>query len=279
MGVIFKEKVLGCAFIIIHMKRYALKFAYDGQFFNGYARQPDHKTIEGDIIEAMKFLDIISTEVQVSPSSRTDKGVSALGNVLSLKTNFEKAGIIPALNSKLSYIWFYGIAEIPEDMNIRHAKERHYRYILPVGEMSADAIRKSSELFIGEHDFLYFSKKDRSREIGNTVRSIKDISVTEHDGFIRLDIYGTSFLWQMVRRMIWAIEGLAKGKLSEEEVKAALAGQQELRAHPAPSNGLTLVDVKYDLEFEHSFPKEKIINMWQNAMINSHFYNAFNQMH
>ena len=33
--------------------RIALKFAYDGRNFHGYARQPQLKTVEGEIIKAL----------------------------------------------------------------------------------------------------------------------------------------------------------------------------------------------------------------------------------
>ena len=106
--------------------RYALKFAYDGTAFEGYARQPDMHTIEGHIIGAMVQQGIIPKIQQgsVRTSSRTDKGVSAAGNVISIETDFSKEAILKALNVKLQGIVFYGIAEVDESFSPRKASVR-----------------------------------------------------------------------------------------------------------------------------------------------------------
>ena len=112
--------------------RYALKFAYDGSEFEGYARQSDGKTIEDEILLAMKQLGIIeyASTSKFQSASRTDRGVHAAGNVIAINTGFDKEALIPALNSKLDNIEFWALAAVDDDFNARHAKERWYRYLL-----------------------------------------------------------------------------------------------------------------------------------------------------
>ena len=73
--------------------RIVIKFAYDGRKFHGYARQPNLKTVEGELVEALvKHNFLKDTKESVFRSaSRTDKNVSALCNVVAFNTsNSEK---------------------------------------------------------------------------------------------------------------------------------------------------------------------------------------------
>jgi tRNA pseudouridine38-40 synthase len=67
--------------------RIALKFAYDRKQFNGYARQPSLKTVEGKIIDLLTSHDFIedAKESMFRSASRTDKEVSSLGSVVAFK--------------------------------------------------------------------------------------------------------------------------------------------------------------------------------------------------
>ena len=62
----------------------------------------------------------------------------------------------------------------------------------------------------------------------------------------RIDVCGNGFLYNMVRIMAGAILGSGAGRLSEEEVRAALqTGNRELLGKTMPANGLTLLSVDY----------------------------------
>ena len=66
--------------------RLALKIAYDGTKYHGFARQPKVKTIEGAIIDALIEIGAIKDvkDAQLGVASRTDKGVNAWGNLIAL---------------------------------------------------------------------------------------------------------------------------------------------------------------------------------------------------
>ncbi len=217
--------------------RYALKFAYDGQVFDGYARQPEGNTVEGEILQAMKDLGVIK-DVKASnfqSASRTDKGVSAAGNVVGVDSNFNKNKLIPALNSRLDGVAFYGIATVGDDFNPRHAKQRWYRYVLLRDRhTSKEKLEEAAQDFVGEHDFRALSKKDTGEE--NTVLTIDSIDIQESDDFLLIDIRARRFLWQMVRRL----------------VSAMLAEYHPSGIEPMPAENLVLMDVVYDFGFEIS---------------------------
>jgi tRNA pseudouridine38-40 synthase len=210
--------------------RYALKFAYDGQEFEGYARQPDMRTVEGEVIKAMQSLGIIddTRSSAFQSASRTDRGVSAAGNVIAIETGFDKDALITALNSKLEGAVFWAVAGVGDDFNARHAKVRWYRYVLPKSRCpDLDGLQTSSGRFVGEHDFREYSKKDTGDE--DTVLTIDSVDINKTDDFLYIDFKAQRFLWQMVRRLVAEITGAWSG--------------------PAPAENLILMDVAYDFTF------------------------------
>ncbi len=230
--------------------RVALKFGYDGSRFWGYQRQPDVRTVEGDIIRAMKKTRMIPDveESNFQGSSRTDRGASAVGNAVAIDTDFKKGEILKALNSNIEDTYFWGIAEVEDTFNPRHAKQRWYRYHLD-RDLDLDMLKKASDLFLGEHDFRSFCKKDDKP----TGRIVDSIALTKNEEFIQFDIRAQSFLWHMVRRIVSAVVKHTAGEISGEDIENALGGEQRdlglMPAHP-----LFLMDVSYGFEFDVELP-------------------------
>src|SRR5512137_2643497 len=90
-------------------QRVAMKFAYDGTGFCGFQRQPDRVTVEGTLVNALERTGAIrsSRECGYRSSSRTDRGVSALGNIISFRTSFRVDELCPAVNSEMEDVWAY----------------------------------------------------------------------------------------------------------------------------------------------------------------------------
>src|SRR4030042_1677668 len=89
--------------------RIALKCAYDGSLFHGFQRQPDKRTVEGTLVDALTRVGAIksSRECGYRSSSRTDRGVSAMGNIISFRTGFATGHICAAINSEMDDVWAY----------------------------------------------------------------------------------------------------------------------------------------------------------------------------
>lgn len=238
--------------------RYALKFGYNGKNYNGYARQPDLRTIEGEIIQALHKTKIIGDidEAKLRVASRTDLGVSALGNVLVFDSNFRSDEIIPALNAHLEDIWFYGIHKVNDEFNPRHAKLRWYRYYLNNAELEINEIRESAELFLGTHNFSNFARL----EDNDPHRTINSIDVTFSHDMIILDFKAQSYLWHMIRRIVGAILEVNREKITRDDIKLALSAHEKFDFQLAPPKPLILMDVSFDFEFEIDRTKMKYLH-------------------
>ena len=62
-------------------KNILLKIQYDGTNFHGWQKQPDVRTVQGEVEHVLRF--IAGYEVPVNGTSRTDTGVHALGQCCS----------------------------------------------------------------------------------------------------------------------------------------------------------------------------------------------------
>jgi tRNA pseudouridine38-40 synthase len=229
--------------------RYALKFGYLGKNFFGYARQPNLRTVEKDIINALRKNKIIEDEKSANfqSASRTDKGVSAIGNVLALDTDYRKDGIIGALNAHLHDIWFYGISPVDDGFNARFAKQRWYRYYLLDSGFDQEKIRELAKIFIGTHKFSNFAKIEEGKK---PERTIDSIDISKENDFIFLDFMGQTFLRNMIRRIVKALVDCAKQKISQEDILDALTGEVKFDFGMAAPEPLILMDVDYDFKFE-----------------------------
>jgi len=227
--------------------RVALKFGYDGTAFQGYHRQKGLRTVEGELIKALKSAWIIADEKKANfgSASRTDKGVSAIGNVISFNTDFKAKNILPNLNAKYNNIWLWGIAIVPEDFNPRHVERRWYRYCLPPF-FEKKLIEEGSKLFVGTHDFKSYTK--RAEE--DTVRTIDSITVRKQNDFIMLDFKAQSFLWNMVRRIVSALLRLESRSIRLEDIRESLKGEKRFNFGLASAEELVLMDVSHDISFE-----------------------------
>ena len=239
--------------------RLALKIAYDGRAYHGYARQPNVKTIEGEIIDALLEIKAIESveEAKLHVASRTDKGVSAWGNVIAFNTSMKKDSIINALCHLFKNIWIIGYASVEKNFHPRYAKQRKYRYYLVNNGLDIKKVREVAELFIGEHDFSNFAKIENK----NPIRKIDDIVI--HDGkIIKVDFTAKTFLWHQVRRIVSAIKKAGEGT-PIDEIKDALAGRKKTNFGIAPPENLVLMDVVYpkNLNFHYLKYVKDILKM------------------
>ena len=117
------------------------------------------------------------SECRYSKCGRTDKGVSALGNVFALWVwNLTKKGSKPkedntiepycsVLNRNLPPdIWILGYAEVPEYFDARFSCiYREYKYFFDPKGLNLSQMKIAASKLIGTHDFWNFCKKDESQ--------------------------------------------------------------------------------------------------------------------
>lgn len=271
--------------------RLAIKFAYDGSAFFGSSRQPNLKTVEGDIIDTLKTHHVIDDikKSKFQLASRTDARVSALGNVVAFDTEFQSKDVLNILNSKLNHCWFYGLADVDENFQPKSANQRWYRYYLfnaqktsvtdfendtSGGSIDVDILNSTVNLFLGKHDFKNFANP----HLENTIRTIDKISVEEKDYWLEIDIRARSFLWHQVRRLVNAWVSVARGELERVKVVTALnEPERKCDFGLAPPGPLFLMDIEYDFKFEINNQvltrtRKKIIRSWHRAELQEKFF-------
>ncbi|MFQ5838580.1 MAG: tRNA pseudouridine(38-40) synthase TruA [Thermoplasmata archaeon] len=237
--------------------RWAFKVAYLGGGFHGYQRQSGLRTVEGDLLEALQSRGIIDHpgHSRFQTASRTDKGVSALGNVIAFDSSFDPRKAISLVNSRLEDIWLHAYSEVPRAFNPRRAKERWYRYYLP-GDLDMARLSEAASLFTGVHDFRAFAKSG-----GRGICHILAMDCHNLGKWIALDVRSDRFLWHMVRRIARGLEMYAGGTIRLSRLERALEGGG-IDIEPAPPERLWLMDVTYDLNFR-GFTSERLAGQLQ----------------
>ena len=234
-----------------------LKFAYDGRYFHGYQRQDNQITVEGEILKILRKFEISDI---IKSASRTDRGVSALGNVIWIDSKSKRKAeeIVGILNSHLHNIYFHSYAL--KDINPRHARERWYRYHLLSRGYNLNLLKQSAKIFVGEHDFKNFT---RARK--NTVLKIDKIEIKKIGKIIAIDFFANHYLWNMIRRLVAAMQYYSQGNEFGGEIF-----EKRMNFGLAPPEGLILMDVSYDFDFEKIRIKEK----WRERMERT-FFSSF----
>lgn len=231
-------------------RRVALKFAYDGSGFCGFQRQPEKVTVEGELVRALERVGAIRSarECGYRSSSRTDRGVSALGNIISLRTSFPLTQLCTAANSEMEGIWVYSAVEVSDAFNPRAARQRWYRYYLADSGQNVGLMRELASRFVGVHDFSVYSRKDKR----NPMRKIDSITISEVGMFHAVDFRAESFLWNMVRRIVWMIGEGSAGRIPIDSI-GPKSPKKPVRVGLAPPEYLVLMDIDCGVVF----PKDR----------------------
>ncbi len=231
------------------MARVAVKFAYDGTRFMGSQRQPGERTAESELLRALVKIGAISSadEYRFRVASRTDRGVSALGNVFAVDTDFRPQELLAALNASCDDVFCYALARAPKNFSPRRAQGRWYRYHLPYRGQDLDMMIEGAKEFEGEHEFRQFCKPDGKV----TLRTLESVTIRREGELIVIDIRAREFLRNMVRRIVSALDQLGQGRVTVDEVRSALHGQGRSMGL-AEAEGLFLMDI--DLGLDWSYP-------------------------
>lgn len=122
-------------------KKVAVLIGYSGTGYKGMQLAPDQKTIEGDLFKAFVAAGAISKANADDPKkssfvrcARTDKGVHAAGNVISLKLIIEDEDIVQKINDNLTpQIRVWGFERTNNSFSsYQLCDSRIYEYLIPV---------------------------------------------------------------------------------------------------------------------------------------------------
>ncbi|KAJ2726894.1 tRNA pseudouridine synthase 1 [Coemansia sp. Benny D115] len=131
-------------------RRVALLIGFCGTGFQGMQVNPNARTIEGELFQALVKAGAVSADnstdqskVQLHRAARTDKGVHAAGQVVSLKMIIEDNDIVAKINQHLpDQIRAWGYVRVIRSFNAKTMCDaRVYEYLVPTyvfGEPSAE---------------------------------------------------------------------------------------------------------------------------------------------
>ena len=244
-----------------------LRLAYNGERFSGWQIQPDQRTVQGVLSDAIQA--ICGETVIPKGSSRTDAGVHAADQVASFTTS---SPFTPD-------IWRRALnAHLPKDVVVLRSSEvnpsfdpisetvtKRYRYRIHDGEvrpvlarpfvwqwnsrLNVSAMEEASSFLIGEHDFTSFENPSSPR--ASKIRKVNDLTIQRRDGGegtpdseIWIEIEGNGFLYNMVRIIAGTLLMVGTSKRPETWVGNVLADRNRTSAGPtAPPQGLLLLQI------------------------------------
>jgi tRNA pseudouridine38-40 synthase len=239
-----------------------LTIQYDGLKYSGWQAQTGKRTIQGQIEQAVSELTRVYTKVK--GASRTDAGVSALGQVAHFSTNcpIPEENFAKAINHRLpSDIRVLDAAVVGADFDVSaDAKRKHYRYticaekrpnILKIrncwhrpGKLDVSKMQKAAEHLIGEKDFKSFASAADKRK--SSVRTVFKAEFSTENDWIYFDIEGDGFLYNMVRNIVGTLVEIGRGRWRPEKITEILNAKDRASAGPiAPAQGLCLMKIEY----------------------------------
>jgi tRNA pseudouridine(38-40) synthase len=230
--------------------RWLIRFGYDGSAFAGWARQPGRRTVEGEMLGGIARSGVVSRpeEAHLAVASRTDRGVSARGNALTLETELDGRALLGALNGVSAEIWFTAAAVVAPEFRVRGATRRVYRYFDRGPVRSLEVRASAARLFSGDVDVRSFG---RGLPTGRSSRrAIESVSVTACGGGTRVEVRAPSFVWGEVRKIVSALREADAGRLSLASLRRALDGTERLSLPLAEPEPLVLWEVEYPVEWQ-----------------------------
>ena len=247
--------------------RVRARVAYLGVDFHGFAENPGVTSVAGEINKAITL--VAGEPVSVTCAGRTDKGVHAVGQVVSfdIPDHISLERLALSVNSQCGpSVLFTDLEIVDKNFDARFsAVSRTYSYRILNGrdldpflsdrawhisdELDVDSMQKASSYLIGEHDFSSFCKKPKLKS-GDTVSLVRHVnsaewnSISENDLFF--EICASSFCHQMVRSIVGTLVDVGLGKIPCDDMPRIITlSDRQAAGRIAPPHGLTLLSVKY----------------------------------
>ena len=247
--------------------RLRIDLAYDGADFHGFARQPDTRTAQGVVEDALARL--CGRHVDTVGAGRTDAGVHAAVQTMHVDVPrncrmvddlVAARGALDAMCGPTITIW--RVRRVTATFDARFsATRRRYRYRICDADAMAPlwrhdtwhvkrptldvaAMDAGGRALVGEHDFSAFCRR---RDDQHLIRRIDRLTVRRVAvPLVVVDVAGKAFCHQMIRSVAGCLYAVGRGRRPAGWVDEVLASRdRQAVGQVAPPHGLTLVGVSY----------------------------------
>lgn len=259
-------------------RKVAMLIAYDGATYHGLQRNTGVETISDVLESSLHRAGAISDEnvgflekIKWQAAARTDRGVSAAGNLISAKLLFRKdeqeAGdafeqTSARINAQLpGHVRLLGIKYVTSSFSAKACcEERWYEYMLPLsalrGEKSLGHFQNTLKHFEGSHCFHNYTigldhtippRPQAMRYITRATCDLEPVHLnmssrndTLQSDWVRIRVRGQSFMLHQIRKMISMAVLVHNSEVTEDAIKRSFHREVMINVAPIPAVGLFL---------------------------------------
>ena len=244
------------------MRNLLLRLMYNGSHYHGWQVQPNGITVQEALQNAIE--QILGARESVTGCSRTDAGVHANDFCCNIRTENEIDcyRLQGALNAVLpDSISVKSVKEVDEDFHARYScvtKQYVYR-VWNAGfknpflvnrawhyknKIDEKFLNEQAQAYVGTHDYKAFCSAGSSVE--DTVRTVKQFSVTRDGDEVIFTVEADGFLYNMVRIMVGSLIEISENRIEKDKLSAIIESKDRaLAGRTAPPQGLYLNKVNY----------------------------------
>ncbi len=275
--------------------RFRLDIAYQGTEFNGWGRQPDLRTVQGELEAALATIfRRAGVSPQLTVAGRTDAGVHARGQVAHVDLTGDQVAVLrkphgkrPPLeaedalarrlngvlgpvsdvvvlraraaptgfDARFSAVWRRYEYRVADRAALRDPLQRH-RTAWVSADLDARAMDVAAHGLLGLHDFASYCK---AREGATTIRTLLDFSWRrDDDGVLVGEVVADAFCHSMVRALVGACVEVGEGSLTPGDLVELRDARERTSAFKVmPARGLTLMEVGYPDDAELALRAEQ----------------------
>jgi tRNA pseudouridine38-40 synthase len=241
---------------------------YDGSGFSGWQKQPEQRTVQGVVEQALERL--CGAPTTALGSGRTDAGVHARGQAVGVRVpgTWTAATLRRALNAVLpDDVWVAAAFEMRPEFHARYsAISRRYVYQVGTDDAAHSPFRRRTELafefpldrsalnaaataLVGVHSFRAFAVKGTAPEADEHRCDVRVARWDDRPGGMMFEIEANRFLHHMVRFLVGTMLDVASGRRPLTDIERLLdASDNDEVSPPAPPNALFLEAVQYPAE-------------------------------
>ena len=248
--------------------RVFIELAYDGTKYHGWQRQPEDRTVQQAIEEALEKL--CGVKCSILGCGRTDSGVHAsyfVAHTDLSDSSLERFDSLDHLCFKLNGVLdadiaIFSISQVGENAHARFdARERSYTYFIHTekdpfldghsarifGDLNVLEMQKAADKLIFKGDFASFCKT--GSDVKTTICDVRKVEVECQGHRIKIVIVADRFLRNMVRACVGTLTMVGQGKMTQEEFQGVIDSCNRSNAgKSAPACGLYLARVEYPNE-------------------------------